>query len=230
MSNQKTAVVAGIGSGLGLSLCKKLLAKGYQVAGLSRSVYRGESLGDAFLSLVCDVSNKKSVDTAISEVEQHFGEVSVYIHNAASLHMGTFLETQTESFESQWQVTFLGAVHGAQRVLPAMLNAGEGTIIMTGATASVKAGNGFSAFSSAKFALRGLTQSLAREFGPQGIHIAHVLVDGLIWGDQAENKFSADKNLCLLPNEIAETYLHLIEQHRSAWTQELDIRPDTENF
>lgn len=228
----KIAIVAGAGPGLGQALCRKLLTEGYSVAGLSRGAQADQSLSShaSFLAVSCDVTDAGSVDLAVERVENRWGTASVYIHSAAYLHMGSFLETKPKDFLDLWQVVCLGAVHGIQRVLPGMLTQQQGTILVTGATASIKAGNGFSAFSSAKFALRGLTQSLAREFGPLGIHVAHILLDGLIWGQQAENRFHAEKGACMLPEAIAETYFHLIQQHRSSWTQELDLRPDRESF
>lgn len=231
----KTAVIAGIGPGLGGALCQKLVDNGYRVAGLARTTEAGKSLlkklgEESFLSIQCDITNRQSMEDSIVNIEKQFGTISVYIHNAYYLQMDNYLDTSPDDFKALWEVTCLGAVYGTQYVLPGMLEQNEGCIIATGATASVKAGSGFSAFSSAKFALRGLMQSLAREYGPQGIHIAHVINDGLIWGQQAEHKFSADKNNCLLPEAIADSYLHLIQQHRSAWTQELDLRPDSETF
>jgi NAD(P)-dependent dehydrogenase (short-subunit alcohol dehydrogenase family) len=124
----------------------------------------------------------------------------------------------------------LGAVHGSQRVLPGMLRSGHGVLLFVGATASVKAGAGFSAFGAAKFALRGLAQSLARELGPRGIHVAHLVIDGVIWGERAAGAFGMTRAQCLEPDALAHTCLHLIEQDRCAWTHELDIRPDREPF
>jgi NAD(P)-dependent dehydrogenase (short-subunit alcohol dehydrogenase family) len=226
---RKTAIVAGVGDGLGMTLCKRLLADGYAVVGLSRTAAPQPGLGANYLPLACDLTNTVVVDNAISAVERAFGCVSVYIHNAAFLLRKDFLQTSTQEFADLWQVVCLGAVNGVQRVLPNMLAAKSGTILFTGATASVKAGGGFAAFASAKFALRGLAQSLAREYGPQGIHVAHVIVDGAIWGQQAQG-FGLDEGQCLQADAIAETYLCLINQHRSAWTQELDLRPDVESF
>lgn len=225
----KVAVVAGAGSGLGMALCRTLLKAGYTVTGLSRSAPEQSELGDKYLPIACDLTDQAAVDSAITRVEQTFGDVSVYIHNAAYLLRKGFLQTSPQNFTDLWNVSCLGAVHGVQRVLPNMLADKSGTILVTGATASVKAGSSFAAFASAKFALRGLTQSLAREYGAQGIHIAHVIVDGAIWGDQAKS-FGLDEYQCLQPEAIAETYLHLISQPRSAWTHELDLRPDIEQF
>lgn len=230
MKSQKVAVVAGVGEGLGAALCKKLLSEGYSVAGLSRRAKPYPSLGNKYRPLVCDISQKSSINEAISTVENTMGDVNVYIHNAATLIHSPFLELTDSAFTDIWNVCCLGAANGIQRVLPNMLEKKEGTIIVTGATASVKAGANFSAFASAKFALRGLTQSLAREFGPQGIHIAHVILDGAVWGKQAEQKFGRKQYDCIDPNAIADAYYYLIQQHRSAWTQELDLRPDIESF
>ncbi len=231
----RTAIVAGIGPGLGGALCRELTGAGYRVVGLARSAGPGEALLKAlgperFLPLACDLADAAQVDAAISQAEDRFGPPGVYVHNAARLHMQPFLETDPGDFETLWRTTCLGAVHGAQRVLPAMLAAGEGALLFIGATASVKAGARFAAFASAKFALRGLAQSLARELGPQGIHAAHLVIDGVIWSDRARDQFQMTREECLDPGAVAASCLHLLQQQRSAWTHELDIRPDREGF
>ena len=233
----RTAVVAGIGPTLGAALCRRLVAADYRVVGLARRGETGAALAEelnrerhCFESVGCDLTDPEAVDRAVGHAEGHFGPPSVYIHNAAQLHIEPFLDTRPEAFEALWRTTCLAAVHGAQRVLPGMVEQGGGTLLFTGATAAVKAGGGFSAFASAKFALRGLVQSLAREFGPQGVHVAHLLIDGLIWGEQARDRFGAEERACLAPDAIAQVYLDLIRQPRSAWSQELDLRPDVEPF
>ncbi|WP_164513362.1 SDR family NAD(P)-dependent oxidoreductase [Thiosocius teredinicola] len=233
--SKKIAVIAGIGDGLGFHLSTQLAAAGYRVAGLARSAAAGERLSaeignDRFVAIGCDVSDAEQVDAAVSQVEQHFGQPAVYIHNAATLHHQEFLNTAPADFELQWRTSCLGAVHGAQRVLPAMLQHKAGTLLLIGATASIKAGAGFAAFGSAKFALRGLGQSLAREYGPKGIHVAHLIIDGVMWGQRARDTFRMREDQCLDPAAVAQTCLTLIEQPRSAWTHELDIRPDVETF
>lgn len=236
MANQtRTAIVAGFGTGLGSALCQQLANAGYHVAGLSRSDAAKqamlEHLGpDRFLSVNCDLTDAAQVDAAISKVEDKFGPAAVYVHNAARLHMQAFLETQPTEFESLWRTMCLGGVHGAQRVLPSMLASKAGTVLFIGATASIKAGAKFSAFSSAKFALRGLAQSLARELGPQGIHVAHLVIDGVMWGERARDSFGMTEDQCLNPVAVAQTCVCVIEQEQSAWTHELDIRPNVESF
>jgi NAD(P)-dependent dehydrogenase (short-subunit alcohol dehydrogenase family) len=230
-----TAIVAGLGPGLGAALCRQLVHAGYQVAGLARGPEASQDLvdelgSDRFVNLRCDVTDSAAVDAAVTWVEQHWQAPTVYVHNAAPFLQGAFLDTEPGRFEALWRTMCIGAVHGAQRVLPAMLRAKAGTLLFIGATASVKAGSGFSAFGSAKFAVRGLAQALARELGPQGIHVAHLIIDGVIWGDRAREAFNLEQSECLDPDAIARTCLHLIEQDRAAWTQELDIRPDVEGF
>ena len=234
-SDNKTVIIGGLGPGLGLALSNLLIESGYRVAGLSRSERDHSSFTETvdsehFITFGCDLSDQTRVSKACQQIEERFGPASVYIHNAANLHMQPFIETSPQTFEDLWRAMCLGAVHGAQQVLPAMLERHSGTLLFIGATASVKAGAGFSAFGAAKFALRGLTQSLARELGPQGIHIAHVLIDGVMWGERARDRFGMSQDQCIDPAAVAQTCLYLIQQDRSAWTHELDIRPDVETF
>ncbi len=230
------AIVAGAGPGLGFSLSKALLAAGYTVGALARSPEVLEEhartlASDRFLPQVCDLAEPAAMEAAIGALEERAGPTQVYIHNAAGFYMAPFLDTPPEAFESSWRDTFLGAVQGTQRVLPGMLTAGNGTVLFIGATASVKAAARFSAFAAAKFALRGLAQSLAREFGPRGIHVAHLIIDGVMWSPRlARGNFNVRQEACLDSNAVAHTCLQLIAQDRSAWTHELDIRPDVEQF
>ncbi len=231
------AVVTGISPGLGGALCRRLAGAGYRVAGLARTPDFGATLAQAlnreeprFTSLSCDVTDPAAVADAITHIERDIGGVSVYVHNAARLLMAPFLETPPAEFEALWRTFCLGAVHSAQRVLPGMLERGSGNVLFIGATASVKAGAHFAAFSAAKFALRGLAQSLAREYGPQGIHVAHLVIDGVMWSERARDSFGMKEAQCLAPEAVAETCLHIIQQHRSAWTHELDLRPNGETF
>ncbi len=141
-----------------------------------------------------------------------------------------FMKLTPAEFEKSWLSTCFGAMVAAQAALPGMLAQGGGTIIFTGATASVKGNPSFAAFASAKFALRGLAQSLAREFAPQGVHVVNTLIDGVIWGPQTQQRFTIARENCLEPEAIAKTYLQLIGQPPCAWTHELDLRPSSEKF
>lgn len=121
------------------------------------------------------------------------------------------------------------AVNGGHAVLPGMVERGEGAFLVTGATASMRGGPNFSAFASAKFGLRGLSQSLARAMGPEGVHVAHVVIDGVIWGASAE-RYGMTQDKCLEPDDIAQVYVDLARQPKSCWTHEIDVRPFSENF
>jgi len=230
------AVIAGIARGFGEVLAKTLSEAGYRVAGLSRSDIERDPAWDdtvyasAYRHYRCDLSEPVQVRETLSAVERDLGTPRVLIYNAMQLVVQPFLEVPAEAFESSWRSGCFGAMVTAQAVLPAMMDAGGGTLILTGATASVKGSARFGAFASSKFALRGLAQSLAREFGPQGVHVAHTLIDGVIWGPQAEKRFPVKRENCLDPRAVAELYLLLIEQKPSAWTHEIDVRPSSERF
>ncbi len=237
MKHNKIAVVAGVGPCLGAALSKALVEAGYYVAALARTTRFGKNLqqelnqsGNNFNIFHCDVTDDNAVRETFDKISKQHGEISVFIHNTGNLLIKGLIETHPQEFEDMWRLTCLGAFHCSRYALAEMLKNNSGTIIFTGATAALRGGENFSAFASAKFALRGLAQSMAREYGPQGIHVAHVNIDGLLWGEQAEKRFGSKKELCLDPAAVAENYLFLINQHRSAWTQELDLRPDVEEY
>ena len=156
--------------------------------------------------------------------------IDVLIHNPQLLTIKPFEQTTIEVFEQTWRVTCLGAVIAAQAVIPHMAARQQGMIILSGATAGLRGGANFSAFASAKFALRGLAQSLAREYGPKGVHVAHVVLDGLIDEPQTDQRFGAQTSGRMDPRAIAQAYLDLSTQPPSAWTHEMDLRPFSERF
>lgn len=160
----------------------------------------------------------------------HHGAPSVLIYNAHKFLIERFEDISVASFEQVWRTDTSGGFITSKKFLPAMLENGGGKVIFSGATASVRGSARFSAFASAKFALRGLAQSLAREFGPRGIHVAHVIIDGLIDGGHAQSLFDVSKDQCISPEALANAYLNLINQPKSAWTHELDLRPYNGTF
>lgn len=236
MKTRGTALVTGVGPGLGASICRRLVSAGFSVAALARSSDYGavltNELADThrFRFYQCDITKNDSVHGVTDQARTDLGPIGVLVHNASTIHIAPFLEITPEHFADLWRVTCLGAVNSAQAVVPDMLAQNTGTMIFTGATAALRGGARFSAFAAAKFALRGLAQSLAREYGPNGIHVAHVIVDGLIWAEKARERFDVKEQHCLNPDAIADQYLGLIEQDQSAWTQELDLRPYSESF
>jgi NAD(P)-dependent dehydrogenase (short-subunit alcohol dehydrogenase family) len=171
----------------------------------------------------------KAADVAAA-LEPYLGKISVVVHNAQTFLNKPFGQIEEAEFETVWRVTCLGAMTVTRLVLPHMVSAGHGTIILTGASAALRGSAKFAAFASAKFALRGLAQSLAREYGPAGIHVAHVVIDGLVDGPQTEQRFGPAQSMRMVPDSVAGTYLSLVEQEPSSWTHELDLRPYAERF
>lgn len=230
------AIIAGMASGFGEAVARELIQARYPVIGISRTakeecVFSIQPETSAYYThYVCDVSDEEQVANTFKDIEANHGDPSVVIYNAMFLTMKPFMELLPEEFERSWLSTCFGAMIIAKAAIKSMLACGGGTVIFSGATAAIKGSPGFAAFASAKFALRGLAQSLAREFGPQGIHVVNVLIDGLIWGPQTQERFKITKEHCLEPDAIAKTYLQLIDQPSCAWTHELDLRPSTEKF
>ena len=232
-----TLLVVGMAAGLGAAIAAAFVTAGYRVAGLSRRTAKPLSMddragprGEAYRHYSCDVTQADEVAAAVSAVSGDLGAPTVVVYNPMQLLIRPFLEVSVEEFESVWRVTCLGAMITARSVLHAMLEAGNGTLIFSGATASTRGGAKFSSLAVGKFGLRGLSQSLAREFGPRGIHVVHTILDGLIWSPQTRTRFDPAQAQCMAPEAIAEAYLHLARQHRSAWTHELDLRPAHGNF
>ena len=223
--NQPVVVIGGVGAILGVSLCDTLAERGYRVIALSRSPLHLDSAE----WVQCDLTDAHAVAATFGSIASNHDGINAYIHNLGQFAHQPFLSSSAEQFAQLWTVNCLSAFHAASAVLPLMLNNSQGSIVFTGATASTKGSAEFSAFASAKFALRGMAQALAREFGPRGIHVAHVIIDGVMWSQRARN-WGMDKQQCLQPQAVATTIWHLLEQDRSAWTHELDIRPDVESF
>jgi NAD(P)-dependent dehydrogenase (short-subunit alcohol dehydrogenase family) len=231
---KRVALIVGVGPGLGAAIARRFARESFRVAVIARTpefinelARELSSAGEPALAVVADISQPKEVAAVIAKVRAGLGPISVLVHNASSSSGNGLLETSAAEFEETWRIAALGAFVCARETAPDMIAANTGTMIFTGATSSVR-GGGWLAFSSAKFALRGLVQSLARELWPQGIHVAHVVVDGLIGARDAAQKDSLEP--LLDPDQMAETYFQLTEQDRSAWTLELDLRPHRERF
>jgi NAD(P)-dependent dehydrogenase (short-subunit alcohol dehydrogenase family) len=227
-------LVTGIAGGLGASIAATFALAGYDILGLARSDKAAASIGSlvagiggGYTHLRSDVTKAANVAAAL---EPYLGRISVVVHNAHAFLNKPFEQIDEAQFEVVWRVTCLGAMTVARLVLPYMVAAKHGTIILTGASAGLRGNAKFAAFASAKFALRGLAQSLAREYGPAGIHVAHVILDGLVDEPQTEQRFGPAQSIRMAPDAVAGTYLSLIEQQASSWTHELDLRPYAERF
>jgi NAD(P)-dependent dehydrogenase (short-subunit alcohol dehydrogenase family) len=233
----RVVLITGVGPGLGAALARRFAREDFHIGLVARSAHFVGTLADEIsaagssaLGVVADVSRPDEAAAAVNEVRAKLGLVGVLVHNASSLAGEGLLATTPEEFEQSWRVAALGGFVCARETAPDMLAAGAGVMLFTGATSSVR-GGGWLGFSSAKFAVRGLVQSLARELWPRGVHVAHVVIDGLI---AAPRRGGAPREEgdepALDPDRIAEAYWHLATQDRAAWTLELDLRPNTEQF
>jgi NAD(P)-dependent dehydrogenase (short-subunit alcohol dehydrogenase family) len=231
MSAEGSVLVAGVGPGLGIALAKRFAREGYRVAMLARSRERLAALAaqapDRLVPMPCDVTDPAQVSTAFEETEGRLGALACAIFNAGAYRRGSILDIAPSDFEHCWRVgAFAGFLIG-QAAAQRMVARGSGTILFTGATASLRGGANFANLASPKFALRAVAQSMARELGPRGIHVAHVIIDGQIGGDDDDGRAPDSR---LAPDAIAEAYFNLHCQHRSAWSQEIDLRPSVERF
>ena len=226
-----TALIVGAGSGLSASLARRLSEAGLAVALAARNAARLSALaaeigGHAF---GCDAAEPDQVAALFDAVGDRLGVPDVVIYNPSARARGPIAELDPAEVARGLAVTAFGGFLVGQQAARAMLPRGSGTIVFTGASASIKGFAGSASFAMGKFALRGLAQSMARELGPKGIHVAHVLVDGGI--RSAANPDPPDQpDGRLDPDAIADAYLHLIRQPRSAWSHEIDLRPWTERF
>ena len=238
MSESKVAVVLGIGPGLGAAVARRFAREGFAVGLMARSPEKLapvqteiEQGGGQALSVPVDATDPASVAAAFVQVQQQFGNPEVFVYNAGAFQRGGILEITPEQFEHNWKANCFGAFLGAQQVLPAMVERQHGTILLTGATAALRGSARFAGLAVGKFGLRALAQSLAREFGPQGIHIAHIIIDGQIDTPRVREMVSdREKHRLLSPEAIAETYWQLYLQNATAWTLEIDLRPAEEKF
>jgi NAD(P)-dependent dehydrogenase (short-subunit alcohol dehydrogenase family) len=244
----RTAVVSGVGPGLGESIARKFADEGCSVALFARSGEYVADLADDLptdaVGVETDVSDPEEVTAGFERVREELGPVDVLVNHASGGSWKGLRDLSADEFEQAWRVSGYGAFCCAKEAVADMLerdgdsedgteggDEAGGTIILTGATSAVRGRDGALGFSSAKFAARGMAESMARELGPEGIHVAHVVIDGQILTPSArENEPDRNEETFLDPDEIAENYWHLVEQDRSAWTLELDLRPHVEDF
>ncbi|MDZ4876652.1 MAG: putative oxidoreductase [Chroococcidiopsis cubana SAG 39.79] len=226
-----TALIVGAGSGLSASLARLFAAEGMTVALASRHTDKLGMLSGEIkaVSFAADASKPSEVERLFHDVEQKLGAPKVVVYNPSWRIRGSLVELDPAEVAKTLEITAYGGFLVAQAAAKRMLKLGEGAIFFTGASASVK-GYAYSApFAMGKFALRGLAQSIARELAPQNIHVAHFIIDGSI--RSATRLESPDKpDSYLDPDAIAQTYLNILRQPRSAWTWEIELRPWVEPF
>jgi NAD(P)-dependent dehydrogenase (short-subunit alcohol dehydrogenase family) len=239
----RSAVVIGVGAsaGLGGALCRRLAREGLHVflAGRTKEKLdaRAADLGGAEKAtpVVADATVEADVVRLFDRVEERGGAPEIVVYNAGNNRFRPLLEMDGDFFEGLWRLCCFGGFLVGREAARRMVPAGGGTLIFTGATASIRARPPFTAFASAKAALRALAHGMAREFGPQGLHVGHVIIDGIIDGDAVNQRFPQLKEQrgedgVLNTDAIADAYWALHTQDRSAWSLELDLRPYKEPF
>jgi NAD(P)-dependent dehydrogenase (short-subunit alcohol dehydrogenase family) len=232
------ALVVGVGPGLGAALTRRLGEAGMRVgiaarrsAVLSELARERVPEGAEVAVFECDATREDDVNGMFESILERWGAPDLVVYNAGKFARSSVLHTDAATFEQCWRVGCFGAFLVGRAAALQMAERGSGTILYTGATASVRGGEGFSCLAVEKFGMRALAQVMARELGPRGIHVAHVIIDGRIVSERYRELAKELPPAALLaPGAIADTYLHLHRQHRSAWTHELDLRPWTEVF
>jgi len=242
MSRQPLALVVGAGDATGGAIARRFAREGFTACVTRRNkdsltplVQAIEADGGKALAFGCDARSEEATVQLFKQLEQDHGEVEVLVFNIGANVFFGITDTTERVYRKVWEMGALAGFLAGREAARVMLPRKRGTIIFTGATASIRGGSGFSAFASAKFALRALAQSMARELGPQGIHVAHSIIDGAIDTDFIRNTFPEtyalkDQGGILNPEHIAEQYWQLHMQPRDCWTQELDLRPWMETF
>ena len=240
----KVAVVIGVGQsqGLGAAIARRTAREGLHTFVAGRTEGRLESIvkeieaqGGTATAVATDTTLAADVERLFDRAVDEGGSLDFVAYNAGNAHMGLLAETDDEAFETVWRVCCFGGFLVGREAARRMVDRGSGSILFTGATASLRARPPFTTFASAKAALRALSQGLAREFGPKGIHVGHIVVDGMIDGDQLNSRIPDLKERMgesgmLDIDAIADAFWTLHTQHPSAWTWELDLRPYKEDW
>ena len=232
---KETAVVVGVGPGLGAALVRAFAGEGYTVVAASRSASalpKFKDSGDAgrIVPTDCDATEPADVERVFAAAAA-LGPPEVAVFNAGAFVRGSILDTDPKEFERCWRVGCFAGFLVGQAAARHMLERGAGTILLTGATASLRGSANFVNLASPKFGLRAVAQSMARELGPKGIHVAHIVIDGQIRSERyAHLEGERGPDSLLDPDAIAAAYLAVHRQHRSAWTHEIDLRPWSEKF
>jgi len=235
--NKGVVLVMGAGDAIGSAIARKFALQGHTVCLARRNgeklaplVEEIEALGGKALGFACDARKEEEVQGLFKEIEETVGELEVVVFNIGANVPMSILATSSKKFFKIWEMACFAGFLTGREAAQYMSKRKKGTIIFTGATASVRGGSVFAAFSSAKQGLKALAQSMARELGPKNIHVAHVVIDAMVDTDFIHSNFGslvekAGEDGIVNPDDLADNYVMLHNQPRNAWTFELDIRP-----
>jgi NAD(P)-dependent dehydrogenase (short-subunit alcohol dehydrogenase family) len=234
MSDKPIAIVTGVGPGTGSAIVRRFAAEGFRVIALARSPDRIRAL-EAELTdthaMICDGSSESQVRDTIADIRKSFGSPNVLIHNAVGGGWGTFLEIEPKMLDRNFQVNVMGLLYLAREVAPDMIKAGSGTILVTGNTSAIRGKANFAGFAPTKAAQRILSESIARDLGPRGIHVAYVLIDAVIDVPRMRERLpEAPDEFFIKSSAIADELWHLYRQDRSAWSFLTELRPFGEKW
>ncbi|UDL07065.1 SDR family NAD(P)-dependent oxidoreductase [Marinobacter sp. CA1] len=238
-NSPRAALIFGGGSpsGIGGAVAQRVAREGIKVYVAGRNKEKIQATAEAIraqggdaTAVVANATSKEQIEGAFEQVKQDGFALDLVVHNVGTNRPGKFLDVTAEHLEKNWRADCLSGFLIGQQAIKYMQPNGRGTLIFTGASASMRGKAGFASFSAAKAGLRSLAQSMAREFGPHGIHVVHVVIDGMVNGDRLRSVLpgmldSKGESGSLNPDDIAETYWQLYQQHRTAWTHEIDLRP-----
>ena len=236
MSKEKVALIIGAGDYLGSAIARRFAKEGFHAVGTRRRgdivsfVKEIEDSGGKATGMHSDARKEEQVVELVESVENEIGNIEVFVFNIGANVMFPIIDTTTRVYKKVWEMCALAGFLTGREVARHMIIRNRGTMLFTGATASVRGSNGFSAFAGGKHALRALAQSMAKELMPQNIHVAHVIIDGPIDTEWTRQRFmemvkERPGDGLLQPDDIAETYWAIHSQKRSAWTFETDVRP-----
>jgi len=227
----KTALIVGAGPGISASIARLLVGEGVTVALAARNLAKVEQISQSVGAqpFQVDAADEQSVERLFGSVEAAMGSPEIVIYNASARAQGGITELEPAAVRDAMAITAFGGFLVAQQAARRMVPQNNGAILFTGATASIKGFAHSAAFAMGKFALRGLAQSVARELGPKGIHVAHFIVDGGVRSERRPEVADRPDSL-LSPDGVAQVYIDVLRQPRNAWTHEVDMRPWTESF
>ena len=233
-SPKPVALVAGVGRGTGGAVARRFAAAGYRVAMLARSEGRLKEFMadlDGSLAIPCDVADERAVNAAVATCTAELGVPDVVVHNAPRGVFGTFQDIDPQDMEEAFRVNTMSLLYPARAVAPGMIERGSGAIIVTGNTSAFRGKPNFSGFAPTKAAQRILAESIARDIGPKGIHVAYVMIDAVIdlrWTRRTRPHLK-DEDFAY-PDDLAESIFQVSQQPRTAWTFNMDLRPFKETW